>query len=241
MDLCAMVRSETAGEERKPWPPVLGLFNSVVVALTYMRRNRVQVELAETYGVSQSTISRAIKWMTPLLGTVTMSYVPTADELDPDEQYVADGTLLPCWSWASHPDLYSGKRKTTGMNVQVVCTLDGDLAWISDPVDGCHHDVYCLEESGALFALDPGKWIGDKGYVGTGMITPIKKPKNRDLLDWEEEFNAQINGVRYVVEQVIANFKTWRIMHTDFRRPLETFTQTISTIVGLHFYKISCE
>ena len=30
------------------WPPVLGLFNSVVVvALTYMRRNRVQAELAE--------------------------------------------------------------------------------------------------------------------------------------------------------------------------------------------------
>ena len=30
-------------------------------------------------------------------------------------------------------------------------------------------------------------------------------------------------------------------MHTDYRRPLETFTKTISTVIALHFYKLSCE
>src|SRR5207244_2019255 len=40
-----------------------------------------------------------------------------------------------------------------------------------------------------------------------------------ELLDWQKEFNKQINKIRYVIEQVIANFKTWRIMHTDYRRP----------------------
>ena len=54
-DLCAVIYSETMDDERA-WPPILGLFKSVVVALTYMRRNRVQAELAETYEVSQSTI-----------------------------------------------------------------------------------------------------------------------------------------------------------------------------------------
>jgi hypothetical protein len=39
------------------YPPVLGLFTSVVVTLTYLRRNHVQQELAEYYEVSQSTIS----------------------------------------------------------------------------------------------------------------------------------------------------------------------------------------
>jgi DDE superfamily endonuclease/EcoEI R protein len=79
-----------------------------------------------------------------------------------------------------------------------------------------------LGESGVLLTLDPGGWIGDKGYVGNGMITPIKNPAGRELLDWEKEFNKQINKIRYVIEQVIANFKTWRIMHTDYRRPIET-------------------
>src|SRR6266511_3518815 len=179
-DLCAMVYQEVAAEGTLVWPPVLGLFKSVVMALTCMRRNRVQVDLAETFEVSQSTISRAITGVTPVLGTVLAGYVPTADELDEGTQYIVDGTLLPCWSWASHPELYSGKHKTTGMNVQVACALTGSLAWIADPVDGSRHDSYCLGESEVLLAFDPGNWAGDKGYAGNGMITPVKKPAHRD-------------------------------------------------------------
>ena len=51
----------------------------------------------------------------------------------PDAQYILDGTLLPCWSWAGYKELYSDKHKTTGMNVQVACTTYGKLAWISRP------------------------------------------------------------------------------------------------------------
>jgi hypothetical protein len=51
------------------------------------------------------------------------------------------------------------------------------------------------------------------------MLTPFRKPEGGELLDWQKEFNKQINMIRYVIEQVIANFKTWRIMHTDYRRP----------------------
>jgi hypothetical protein len=232
-DLCVWIHEVTDPEALK-WPPILGLFRSVLISLTYLRRNRVQQELAETYGVSQPTISRAITVVTPLLGAVLRRFVPTAEELNSKSHYIVDGTLLPCWSWADHPQLYSGKHKTTGMNVQVVCTLDGDIAWISDPIDGSRHDTYCLGESAVLDAVDPGNWLGDKGYVG--MITPIKKPVGRDLLDWEREFNTQVNKIRYVVERAIANFKTWRILHTDYRRPLSTFPSTISTVVGLYFY-----
>jgi hypothetical protein len=235
VDLCTLIYSETI-DVKSPWPPILGLFKSVVVALTYMRRNRVQAELAETYEVSQPTISRAITRMTPLVEAVLREFVPTADELDDGTQYVVDGSLLPCWSWASYPELYSGKHKTTGMNVQVACTLKGRLAWISDPIDGRRHDSYCLGESGVLLTLDPGNWIGDKGYVGHGMITPIKKPAGRDLLEWEKEFNKQVNKIHYVIERAIANFKTWRIMHTDYRRPIATFATTISAVIALHFY-----
>jgi hypothetical protein len=60
IDLCVMVRSAELEPGINHWPPILGLFKSVAVALTYMRRNRVQAELAETYGVSQPTISRAV-------------------------------------------------------------------------------------------------------------------------------------------------------------------------------------
>ena len=44
-----------------------------------------------------------------------------------------------------------------------------------------------------------------------------------------------VESARYVIEQVIANFKTWRIMHTDYRRPLATFPETISAVVALGY------
>ena len=55
----------------------------------------------------------------------------------------------------------------------------------------------------------------------------------------EKEFNTQVRKykIRYLIEQVIANFKTWRIIHTDYRRPLDTFDTTISAVIGLHFYR----
>ena len=83
--------------------------------------------------VSQATASRVVTVYTPLIARALEVNVPTVEDLDPTVQLIVDGTLLPCWSWAEHPELYSGKHKTTGLNVQVACTLTGHLAWVSDP------------------------------------------------------------------------------------------------------------
>jgi hypothetical protein len=240
-ELCVRVNATEVRGEKASWPPILGLFKSVVVTLTYLRRNRVQAEIAETFGVSQPTISRAVTGLTAVLGTVVAQEVPAAEDLDPQAQYIVDGTLLPCWSWHGQRQLYSGKHKTTGLNVQVACDLSGRLAWISDPVDGRRHDSAALQLSAVLDGLQPGNWMGDKGYIGKGMITPIRKPACRELLDWEKAFNTAVNRIRYLIERTIANFKTWRILHTDYRRPLATFTTTISTVIGLHFYQMAAE
>jgi hypothetical protein len=102
------------------------------------------------------------------------------------------------------------------MNIQVACDLHGRLAWISDPVDGCRHDTAALALSGVIDTLAPNNWMGDKGYVGNDMITPIRKPALRSLLNWENEFNTGVNKIRYQIERTIANLKTWRILQTDY-------------------------
>ena len=70
IDLCALVYANEENCDIDPWPPSLGLYKSVVIALTYMRRNRVQQELAETYETSQPTISRANSRITSRLAIV---------------------------------------------------------------------------------------------------------------------------------------------------------------------------
>jgi transposase len=232
-----------AAESGEPivYPPSLGLFTCVWIALNYLRRNTRQVELADWHGCSQSTISRAITGVTGWVERAIRAVVPTAEELPADEQLIVDGTLVPCWSWADHPELYSGKHKTTGLNLQVVCDHSGRLRWISDPVDGCRHDSAALDASGALNGDTALDFIGDKGYIGKGMLTPIRKPAHRDLLDWEKEHNTAVNKVRWIIERTIANLKTWRILHTDYRRPYATFEETIATVVALEFFRQGAE
>ena len=221
----------------------LGLFLCVRLTLTYLRHNPCQELLAEAYNVSQATVSRVISAYTPLIAQALQASVPTVEDLDPTAQLVIDGTLLECWSWADHPELYSGKHKTTGLNVQVACTLSGTLAWVSDPQDGCTHDAQALRRSGLLDvpATDlpdgapPPKHIGDKGYIGLGMITPKRKPPHLSLHPDDRTYNKTVNQVRYKIERVIANIKTWRVLHTDYRRPLETFPETITAILGIIF------
>ena len=53
IDLCVLINSA----ERRPgflkWPTIPGLFKSVTATLSYMRHNRTQVEIGESFGVSQ--------------------------------------------------------------------------------------------------------------------------------------------------------------------------------------------
>ena len=112
---------------------LLGLFLCVRLTLTYLRHNLPQELLAELYGVSQATVSRVISAYTPPIAQALQASVPTVEDLDPTAQLIIDGTLLECWSWKDHPELYSGKHKTAGLNVQVACTLSGTLAWIGLP------------------------------------------------------------------------------------------------------------
>lgn len=215
-------------------PPRLGLVTSVKVLLKYLRRNRTQADIADDYGVSQPTISRAICALVPIVAQALEGYVPTADDI-PAGAVLVDGTLLPCWSWADRPDLYSGKHHTTGMNVQVAATCDGRIAWVSDPLPGRTHDVAALDAHGLLDGQDPSQQVADRGYLGRGMTTPERKPPGGELTESQKEYNRSVNQIRWPIEQAIAHLKNWRILHTDYRRPINTFPTTITAVLGLYF------
>ena len=72
-----------------------------------------------------------------------------------------------------------------------------------------------------------------------GVTTPLQKPDDGELLECHKELNKVVNQYRYVIEQASANFKTWRCMHTDYRRPLRTYPTAFSAIRSLHFFKLS--
>ena len=230
-----LVRLREEGVEGRP--PILGLSGSLRATLIHLRHNIVQAAIGELLGVSQPTISRAVKALTGAIARILEGLLLTAEEVPQGCDYVVDGTLFPCWSWRNHRELWSGKHKATGMNVQILVLPDGGLVWASDPYPGSMHDVAALDASGLLEGIDPSGWIADKGYIGRGMITPHKKPPNGELSEAAKEANKSINKIRQVVERTIAHIKSWRILHTDYRRPLHTFEQTITAALSLYTFK----
>ncbi|WP_257210510.1 transposase family protein [Actinomyces ruminis] len=114
---------------------------------------------------------------------------------------------------------------------------------MSDPLPGSVHDATALRASGLLDIppqdLPEGATaplhIGDKGYIGLGMTTPVNKQPGQPLRESDKTLNTSINRIRYMVERAIANLKTWRVLHTGYRRPIQTFPQTITTVLTLIF------
>jgi hypothetical protein len=97
---------------------------------------------------------------------VPADYIRTLEDLPDKDTLVVDGSLLTCWSWADAPELYSGKHRTTGLNVQVVTDLAGRRLYVSEPVNGKTHDAEALRQCGILDHIQPANLLGDKGYVG---------------------------------------------------------------------------
>ena len=79
-----------------------------------MRHNVVQVVIGEILGVSQPTVSRAIKALTEALSRTLAVLLLTAEEVPEDCDYVVDGTLFPCPDWRGRRDPWSVKHGCAG-------------------------------------------------------------------------------------------------------------------------------
>ena len=94
-------------EDVEGYPPILGLSGSLRATLIHLRHNIVRAAIGELLGVSQPTISRAVKALTGAIARILEGLLLTAEEVPQGCDYVVDGTLFPCWSWRNHRELWS--------------------------------------------------------------------------------------------------------------------------------------
>ena len=225
-------------------PRELTLREALVVTCGYLRQHIIEEVWADIFEVDQATISRYITFLTPLVEKATDGDRPTTEdaaEATRDAIALVDGTLWPCWSWDGEENLWAGKYKTTGHGSLIVTNLQGRITFVSEPVTGNQHDMAKLKGSDVEMILKKaGGVLGDKGFIGTDYITtPIRKLKCRQLLQWEHEWNNQVSSFRAPVERAVATLKTWRVLFTDYRRPLKTFKSSFRAAIGLYFFKES--
>lgn len=117
----------------------------------------------------------------------------------------------------------------------MICTLAGKLLAITEPLPEAKHDAYAFKHHGLDQLLDSST-LTDKGlHWMMGIGYPSRRYKTRSTTSDVKAVNGFINSRRAVVEQVIAQVKTWRILHTGFRRPLGLYGRVFSAVWGLCF------
>jgi len=228
-------------------PPAAGLFHSVVMVVALMRCNLVQAAAGEFFGCSQPTVSRRWDLLRPVIGKVLASFIPDpVHVLGRGGTALVDGTVCPTWDWDAIPDLFSGKAGYAGMNVQIAANLNGDVAAIGPvPVHGARHDACAFEASGLKELLEnsmeSNDTAADLGYIGVDGIgiVPFKRAKDRDLKDWQCEFNAVLSKIRSFVEHAVAKVKCWRILSEEggrYRCPIGKYESMLAAVSGLFFF-----
>jgi transposase len=234
----------------EPWeknvgrPKACGLDQAVEIACMYLRQNSPQEFLGDLRDISQPTVSRIVTKLVPVVKAVLEEFAPDlkeAIEMVEGRVCLVDGTITPCWSYEEHPELWSRKKSTTGFNAQLVSLLDGYAVYISDPLPGRTHDAKAFAETGvAEIVKNSGGGIGDKGYQGCdGMATPRKTPPGGELSKNDKKSNAELSALRAPIERLVAHFKSWRIFHTDYRRPYDTYREAYDAARGLFFFSIT--
>jgi len=179
----------------------------------------------------------------PIVKSVLAEFVPNvqeAIEMVNGRVCLVDGAITPCWSYDDHDELWSRKHGTTGFNAQLICLLSGDAIYVSDPLPGCTHDAKAFTTTPvAEIVGKSGGGIGDKGYQGCDIVTPRKTPPGGQLSKGDKANNAVISALRAPVERLVAHFKSWRIFHTDYRRPYCTYRDAYDAARGLFFFSIT--
>lgn len=224
-------------------PKACGLRQAVAISCMYVRQNGTQEFLGDLQEVSQSTVSRIIVKIVPIVRRVLEEFVPTvesASEVLTGRACLVDGTITPCWSYRDHQALWSRKKGVTGFNTQVVTLLDGTPVFVSDPIPGHNNDVNAFTRTkvSELVAKSGGA-IADGGYQGHIEATPRRKPKNGELSSNDKKCNTEISKLRAPVERAIAHLKSWRILHTDHRRPYAKYQETFAAARALFFFSLS--
>ena len=109
-ELLAWLREEGV----EGYPPILGLSGSLRATLMYLRQNIVQAVIGEILGVSQPTVSRAIKALTEAISRTLVVLLLTAEEVPRDCDFRGGRHPPPLPGLAQAPRSVVGQAQTRG-------------------------------------------------------------------------------------------------------------------------------
>jgi hypothetical protein len=236
-------RPVVAGDGR---PRLILPVHKALMTLMYLRHNVSHEVVGGLFGCSADASENAFHETLPVLRDLfpkekweaEARHRPAETKWSPDEvEYAIIDSFETPIARPSQNDrqkrVYSGKKKRHTLKTQVVTDQNGAILDVTPGFRGPEADQNVYRSTSLPPDLADKPKLGDKGYVGTDIETPTKKPKGGELTDEQREANRRLSSKRIRVEHAIRRVKAFRITRDEFRLGLGLFAPTVSAVVGL--------
>jgi hypothetical protein len=217
-----------------------------VLVIAFLRTNLTYAELAAGFGISPATCWRGIREGISVLADrgrrISLADVAELAVKMGWDYLIVDGVHVPAVTFgrktAGQWAFYSGKHKRHGLNVQTVCSPDGELLRAAAPLPGATVDVTAARKAGIAAMLTSVIGVlADLGYLGwdQAVITGRRKPRGKELTPAQRAANRLQAQLRCVGERGNARLKYWKVLASELRCRPEQCTAMVKAVLALHY------
>jgi hypothetical protein len=234
-------------------PFELDVGDQVLLTVIWLRLYPIHEVLAYLFGISDSTVSRLIDRVRPVLeqagrdsmrlpdpGKKRRRQLPDLLHAIPELTLIVDSFEQRVQRPPGDESHYSGKKKQHTLKSQLAVDSDtGRIVDVSDSVPGPTADSKLLEQSGLLQRLPDEVGVGgDLAYLNLPTLrdngfSPRRKPRGKDRPPEDVVYNRAFSQFRIVVEQTIGQLRRFQSVTATDRNHRRQHTARVVAVAGL--------
>lgn len=234
------------------------LEDQLLLVLVWSRLYLIYLTIEYLFGVDESTVSRTINRIQPLLQDKFMlperlpkKKIRTIEELKkflpPDidlNDILGDATeqVIPRpEEKRKRKPYHSGKKRKFTIKTQIATTRKGFIIQASPTIGGRTHDYKLFKQSQlpqiipkeARFFVDNGYQGIKKDYPDLMVSIPFKRQRGAELTRSEKIYNKKQRRVRIKIENTLARLKKYNVLSGVYRHSLHNYNQTFRFVANI--------
>ncbi|MBL8156964.1 MAG: transposase family protein [Anaerolineae bacterium] len=234
-------------------PFELDVRDHLLLTVIWLRLYPIHEVLAYLFGISDSTVSRLIERVLPILeqsgrdgmrwpdpGKKRRRQLPDLLKDIPELTVLVDSFEQRVQRPPHDDSHYSGKKKQHTLKSQITVDSDtGRIVDVSNSVPGPTADITLLEASGLLEGLPEDVGLGgDLAYLKLAKLrqqgfSPRRKPRGKDRPPEDVLYNRAFSQFRIVVEQTIGQVRRFQSVTATDRNHRQHHSARVAAVAGL--------
>jgi len=215
----------------------LELADMLLMLMLYYRSYITQMFIGFLFGIDDSRVCRIIQKLEPILAkemALTKTKHLSKEEV---ESPIIDATEQPIERpQKNQKKYYSGKKKRHTIKTEIRITRKGRIVHVSRSRRGAMHDFALHKEEPPI--PPESRAFVDSGYQGLDKLhqateLPYKATKTKQLDKEEKEYNHALSRYRVIVENVIGDIKTFKILSDRYRNKRKRYGVKFHIISGI--------